>query len=380
MKAFRVTSGAIKVGDPVPWNVLDQNGKLLLKKGAVVTSQRVMELLVERGCYLPQDNTPSNPAYTAVKSTLENTVGPFNPFEIIEACTFRLGRVLFNLTQGKDCSEMINVIANDIIQACEKAPDATLGAVHLLHGHAYTTIHPIHVATLCHALCSATHLPADETRTIIEACLTSNIGMLELQEVLHEQTTPLTDEQKQQIQLHPQQSVEILKTSGIQDPLWLDIVMQHHERSHGEGYPKGLKSEEIVRGAKILAITDCYSAMISPRAYKDSMEASAALKTLFLERGKAYDETLAVLLIKYMGVFPPGAFVKLNNGEVAVVVRRTDNNMAPEVASVISPKEAPYTRPIQRDSSKSEFSIKGIVENKRRLAVTLSSIWGYQSS
>jgi len=379
MKAYRVTSSAIKVGDPLPWNILDHSGKLLLKKGTVVTSPHLLEMLLERGCYLPDDDTYFPHAPT-IKSALEDTQGPFNPFEIIEACTFRLGRVMYNLTQNKDCSEMIHVIANDIMHACEKAPDATLGAVHLLHGHAYTTIHPIHVATLCYALCTAVKLPREETHTIIAACLTSNIGMLELQEVLHEQTSPLTSEQKQQIQHHPEESVRILKASGINDLLWLNIVMQHHERSDGEGYPTKLKGDEIVRGAKILGITDCYSAMISPRSYKESMEASTALKTLFLERGKTYDETLSVLLIKYMGVFPPGAFVKLANGEVAVVVRRTGNNMAPEVASVVSPKEVPYTRPIPRDSSKQEFAIKGIVENKKRLAVSLSSIWGYQGS
>lgn len=379
MKARRVTSSSVKVGDPVPWNVLDHSGKLLLKKGAVVTSPRVLELLVERGCYLPENEAFNAPTAT-IKSTLESTKGPFNPFEIIEACTFRLGRVLYNLTQNKDCSEMIHAITNDIMQACEKAPDATLGAVHLLHGHAYTTIHPIHVATLCYALCTASKVPKEETHTIIAACLTSNIGMLELQEILHDQTTPLTDEQKRQINSHPEESVRILTASGIHEPLWLEIVMQHHERSHGEGYPKGLKDTEISRGAKILALADCYSAMISPRTYKESLEASTAMKTLFLERGKAYDETLAVVLIKYMGIFPPGAFVKLSNGEVAVVIRRTSNNMVPEIASVISHKDVPYTRPIPRDGNKPEFAIKGIVENKKRLGVTLSSIWGYQNS
>lgn len=379
MKVYRVSSSSVSVGDPLPWNVLDSNGKLLLKKGAVITSQRMLELLLERGSYLPESETLDGPA-ASVRSALENPIRPFDPFEVIETCSFRLGRVLYNLTQGKECTEMIQVIADDIIQACEKAPDATLGAVHLLHGHAYTTIHPIHVATLCHCLCRASQTGREETRTIIAACLTSNIGMLELQEILHDQTTPLSHEQRAQINNHPAESVRMLKACGINDPLWLKIVMEHHERSHGEGYPNGLKGEEICTGARILAIADCYSAMISPRSYKESLEASNALKTLFLERGNAYDERLSLLLIKQLGVFPPGAFVKLNNGEVAVVVRRTDNNMAPEVVSVISAKGAPYSRPIQRDSGRGEFAIKGIVENRKRLAASLSGIWGYEGA
>jgi len=378
MEVRKVSTGDFKVGDQLPWNVIDNKGNLLLKKGAVVTSERLHQILVDKGVYQPESATGTAPTE---KKTLESYKGPFNPFEIIETCTFRLGRVLYNLTQGKECSEAIDVIASDIMLACEKAPDAALGAVHLLHGHAYTTIHPIHVAALCYALCTAQKMSKEETHTIIAACLTSNIGMLELQETLHEQTTPLTDEQKKQIQIHPIQSAKILKAANITDPMWLKIVLQHHERTNGQGYPQGLKEEEIVKGARILALADCYSAMISPRDYKESMGASNALKQIFLDRGKEYDETLSVLLIKYMGVYPPGAYVMLNNGEIAVVVKRTSNNMAPKVASVFSASGTPYTRPIPRETTRDEFSIKGIVDtDEKRLAFNIANIWGYQPS
>jgi len=67
--------------------------------------------------------------------------------------------------------------------------------------------------------------------------------------------------------------------------------------------------------------------VVSPPIYRDTVDTSAALKTLFLERGKKYDEQLAMQPIKYMGTFPPGTHIKLANGEVSLVVRRTANNM-----------------------------------------------------
>jgi len=377
MKAYRITKNDVGVGDPLPWNVIDREGKLLLKKGAIVTSTRVHELLLERGLYQKQT---LDQAKTATIKPEDQPKGPFNPFEIIENCTFKLGRTLYNLTQNKDCSENLNLITKSIMMACAKDPDAALGAVHLLHGHAYTTIHPIHVAALCHALCRVTNLSDEETHRIISACLVSNIGMLELQEVLHDQEAPLSQEQKDQIAAHPEESVKILRANGIKDEAMLEIVLQHHERAHGEGYPNKLKGEEINIGAKILALADCYSAMVSPRIYRDTVDTSAALKTLFLERGKEYDEQLAIQLIKYMGIFPPGTYVKLANGEIGLVVRRTANNMAPQVSSVISIKQLPYSRPIKRDNKRKEFAIKGIVENKKKFSFSLATIWGYETA
>jgi len=308
------------------------------------------------------------------------STGKFNPFETIENCSFRLRRALFGLTQGKDCTANIDLISNDIITTCEKAPDAALGAVHLLHGHAYTAIHPIHIAALSHALCQVSNLPIEETKAIVSASLICNIGMHDLQKDLHSQAGALSQEQKEQINAHPIKSKQILESCGMDDKTILTIVAQHHERANGKGYPNKLNANEIHRGAKILALADCYTAMVSPRNYQEQIISSSALKTLFLERGKEYDEKLALLLIKHMGVYPPGTFVELNNGEIAIVVRRTNNNMAPQVASVISNKQRPLSRPIQRTNGSEEFAIKGIVENKKIFCFSVASIWGYNTT
>ena len=374
MKAIKVSSKHVSVGDTLKWNVLDDKGKLLLKQGAVITSGRQCLLIIERGIIFIDENTSLEKKRT---SAPHPSTAPFNPFDIIEHNAFRLSNVLYKLTQHEDITEATHAIINKIIETCKKDSDATIGAVHLLHGHAYTTIHPIHTAVLCYSLCEALKLSDAETHTIMLAGLTSNIGMLELQEELHHQLQPLSDEQRNKINQHPAESVNILKASGFNNEDLLSIVLQHHERGHGEGYPNKLKSEEIVQGAKIVALADVYSAMISPRTYRESMQASNALKTLFLERGKEYDETLAILLIKHMGVYPPGTFAQLANGEIAVVVRRTEDKTAPEIACIASAKGVPYSRPLPRNSKEEQYNIKGMISPKHKINLNLSNVWGY---
>ena len=375
MKTIKLNSRHVKVGDSLKWDVLDDKGRLLLKKGAVITSGKQALLIIERGIIQLADAEALDNKQRS--DTPRTGTGSFNPFEIIEQSAFRLSKVFYKLTQHDDVKEPANAIVQRIIEACKKDSDATIGAVHLLHGHAYTTIHPIHTAVLCYSLCEALQLNDVETHTVMLAALTSNIGMLELQEELHHQINPLSDEQRQKIQQHPLESVKILTASGLNDGKLLEMVLQHHERSHGEGYPHGLKCEGIAQGAKIVALADVYSAMISPRSYRESMQVSNALKTLFLERGKEYDEILAVLLIKHLGVYPPGTFVQLANGETAVVVRRTDDKMTPKVACVVNNKGVPYSRPIARNSAEQQYHIKGMVSPKHQINLNLSNVWGY---
>ncbi|MBI3771561.1 MAG: HD domain-containing protein [Gammaproteobacteria bacterium] len=220
-------------------------------------------------------------------------------------------------------------------------------------------------------------MDAKSSQSIISAALTSNIAILNLQDILQQQSSALSEEQQKEVRSHPEKGVAMLKACGINDPEWLDSVRQHHERANGKGYPGGLTGDKTVIGAKILALADVYSAMISPRVYRKSLEASGALKTVFLERGKEYDETLSILLIKRMGIYPPGSYVRLRNEEIAIVTKRSYDSMKPGVASLVNPNGKSYIKPLYRNTQSPEYSILGAVEFNGELEMALPLIWGY---
>jgi hypothetical protein len=144
-------------------------------------------------------------------------------------------------------------------------------------------------------------------------------------------------------------------------------------------YPNGLCGDAIGLTARLLALSDIYAAMVLPRQYRDGIHAQGALRSIFSQRGSKVDAQLVGPFIKELGVFPPGALVRLQCGETAMVVRRNPvHPQKPIVRSVYNAFGRPLDRPTVRDSA--EASPYTIVEALRRqtLPFTLQEMWGYR--
>lgn len=302
-----------------------------------------------------------------------------NPFEIVDGLAARLNHIFFNIVNKKpDCEKKLNKLSADIQKLCEQDANAALGAVHLCHNTPYTVWHPLHVSMLCELITKRMGYAAESRLLILNAALTCNIAMLELQETLYRQGTPLSDDQKKAIHQHCQHGVGMLRDAAIENELWLDIVFQHHEKFDGSGYPVGLEGEAIKTESRVISMADRYSAMVSPRSYREEMTAQNALRDLFINKDKQYDEELSLIFIKELGVYPPGAFVKLINAETAIVIKRGQESTAPTVCSLVNPLGELYARPIRRDSRKQEYTIQEICPRLKTMALHLPTLWGYK--
>lgn len=375
MKTIRLNPDDIHVGSPLPWPIYGENRCLLLRQGEIVTSERQLALLVERGLFrrlsLEDDAEPE----TAKRI-------PRNPFIAKRACADRLQILLRELADGVAVNAVrrTHEIAAMIRALRELDADAILAAVHLSREFDYATLHPIHTAILCDLLAVRLELPQEQRQSLLAAALTMNVGMLDLQNQLFVRTEPLTAEQSRAVQQHTQIGVQLLAAAGIDDEVWLEVVLQHHERIDGCGYPHALTGESLRLKAKILALADMYSALVTPRKHRQPILAKDALRTLFLSRGKEVDEDLAGHFIREIGVFPPGAFVRLANGETAVVARRaivnqSRNSTAPIVYGVISPRGGRYENPICRDCNNDVFKIENICSVELDESLAVEKIW-----
>ncbi len=132
-------------------------------------------------------------------------------------------------------------------------------------------------------------------------------------------------------------------------------------RIDGSGYPHGLAGGALGALARLLAITDIHSAMIRPRAYRDALHARHALRGIFLERGRQIDDALAAAFIKELGIHPPGTFVRLHNGEIAVVTRRQQSAAHPALKCVIGRDGTLLVRAAPCDCQRSESAIVEVV-------------------
>jgi PAS domain S-box-containing protein/putative nucleotidyltransferase with HDIG domain len=152
----------------------------------------------------------------------------------------------------------------------------------------YTYGHQRRVAQLASAIAKEMNLPKEQVEGIRMAALIHDIGKIYVPAEILNKPGRLNDMEMNLIKTHPQVGYEILKTIEFPWPV-AQIVLQHHERLDGSGYPQGLKGDEILLEARILAVADTVEAMSSFRPYRPALGIERALKEISRNRGILYD-------------------------------------------------------------------------------------------
>ncbi|WP_210545071.1 HD-GYP domain-containing protein [Rhodoferax sp. PAMC 29310] len=201
----------------------------------------------------------------------------------------------------------------------------------------YSASHSLVSAVLCHLIAQELHLPHKERDSLVHAALTMNIAMTALQDELANQAERPTGAQLDAIRLHAMKGTLMLSNLGVVDELWLDTISLHHDESTDTG-----NLHEIPPGqrlARILRVVDRYAAMISPRQSRTGRSATDSARTAIEHSTNRKDEA-GHALVRAVGLCPPGTYVRLDNRETAVVMRRSATPNRPHVAVVIDAQGA----------------------------------------
>jgi len=196
----------------------------------------------------------------------------------------------------------------------------------------YSASHALVCGTLCHILAQEFALPQAERDSLVHAALTMNIGMTQMQDQLAEQRERPNAAQQETIRNHPRESQALLERLFVQDALWLDVVGQHHTPVP-ERMALSTQSPQD-RLTRILGTIDRYAAMISPRKSRAGRSATDSVRAIVGQEVDQRDE-VSYTLVRTVGLCPPGTFVRLDNGDTAVVLRRSEQANHPMVASII---------------------------------------------
>ena len=152
----------------------------------------------------------------------------------------------------------------------------------------YTAGHQRRVADLVRAIAQEMNLPQDVIDGVVVAGLIHDIGKISIPAEILVKPTRLTEMEFNIIKIHPESGYNILKE--IEFPWQIaDIVLQHHEKLDGSGYPRALKNGQILFEAKILTVADVVEAMASHRPYRPSLGIDVALREIEANKGTLYD-------------------------------------------------------------------------------------------
>lgn len=342
----------LAVGEPLTLPVYDRYCSLLVQVGLVIQNERQKEILLSRGGFVPKQRE-------ATKTNVISVPRAATTIETLNLLQLEVGLLHKQILSGtsENLNEQVNQLTAVIEEQLDHDTDAALAAMQLQLDPANHAARQTHAAIICVFTARALGLDARTIRSLGNASITYDLVLGPLAAHLNAQTTPLTPSQLAQIRTHPEIAVQLLEAAGIHDTVWLDSVLHHHERLDGSGYPDGLKGDEIVSSTRLLAIVDIYTALLRPRTYRDAMPARQALRQIFLDRGKQIDESIAALLIKELGIQPPGTLVRLASREVGIVTRRGGNALCPQVTRLITAEGFLASANIIRDTSIEAFQI-----------------------
>jgi len=152
----------------------------------------------------------------------------------------------------------------------------------------YTAGHQVRVADLAAALAKQLGLPEEQVHAIHLAGIVHDLGKIQIPAEILSKPGKITDLEFGLIKVHPQAGYDILKGISFPWPI-AQMVLQHHERLDGSGYPQGLKDGDILIEARILSVADVVEAISAHRPYRPGLGTEVAMEEITKNRGKFYD-------------------------------------------------------------------------------------------
>jgi hypothetical protein len=349
------------IGEPLPWDLYTASGVLISPAGLVIGDAAHLLKLQARAVFRPADLDCHGDSPTQTLLDLIHTLD-----------------ALYGSPEQHEIGAGIRHSVATLMALHSADPDAALGLTRLLKCNSGATRHCVLTAQFCLGVGAHLGMELTALETLAAAALSMNIAAMKLHNELIDRNQ-LSREEKEAIQNHPGQAVDLLYNSGIKDSVWLDAVFQHHENMDGSGYPTGLRGKEISQLARIMRVADLYVAKISGRYYRPPRSSLFAMQYLFGHERRKIDSQVATLLLRRYGFFPPGTLVYLANHETAVVTRVQERKHAlRHVVSFLDGRDRALDRPIERDTQKPAFSVVRLADiNRDWPEIRWESVWGY---
>lgn len=263
--------------------------------------------------------------------------------------------MMANVKMGQHIElEQVNPVINKLSQSILRNQNALLGLSRIRSMDVYTFEHSVSFSVLMMAFAKSMGLSEKIICEVGIGGLLHDIGKTLTPDEILNKPGKLTDEEFVIMKEHVVHSRKILeKTKGLSQ-VSMDIAAQHHEKYDGNGYPLGLKGDEISRYGQMSAIVDVYDALTADRCYHKGKEPSEVLKLLVKWSGAHFNPSLVREFIQSVGIYPAGSLVMLSNQHLAKVIDINENMLKPVVEVFLNAKTRSYIPRKLLDLSKFE--------------------------
>ncbi len=215
--------------------------------------------------------------------------------------------------------ENIAPLVEEISASIARNPSALIDIARLKTKDEYTYMHSVAVCALMINLARTLEMDEALIRDIGLAGLLHDVGKMAVPDPVLNKPGKLTDEEFAIVREHPARGYDLVVNSPDAPAIAADVVLHHHEKFDGTGYPHGLKGEEISLYARMGAVCDVYDAITSNRPYKEGWAPAESIARM-LEWDGHFDPRILDAFVRSIGIYPVGTLVRLRSNRLGIVV------------------------------------------------------------
>lgn len=277
-------------------------------------------------------------------------------------------------------SDQAKATVNDCVKSVIRHPDALVWMSKMRDENEYTAEHCLNVCILAVAFGRQLGMGQEELQDLGMCGLLHDVGKMKVPPEVLDKPGALTTEEMRIMMAHTLHGRNLLlSTEGIFSGA-VDVALSHHERIDGLGYPRQLPGTSISRYSKIIAIVDAYDAMTADRCYQSARTSTEAMKIIYKERGRHFDEQLALKFLQTVGLYPVGSIVELNSGCIGLVIETNPRfRHLPRIVLLRDKDKKPFEKEqivdlalVEKGEIGKEFLIKQVWKDKS-FGITLKS-------
>lgn len=383
----------LEIGQPIPVDVISESGQLLLRRGQAIASEQHREKLHEfNAATTATDAIAWQRAYErevfdlirrgADMEEIAKLPMPSEilPSDYVEGQLLRGGwldvqevlrGILYNGKAAVLPHYRLVGIERKTLALLEADPDNSLFWLFQAladESLGYTATHALLCAVVCELTAVKLGMNPQERKSLLASAITMNLGMAREQDTMARQPTPLSERQRGLVRDHAAMSAELLQGFGVADEDQLDIVRWHHQPQA----PKALERNQAAR--QILHLADTFVARMSSRKTRASLSPLKAVKTM-VTSAQGELVSLGSAMAQAVGFYPPGSYVLLANGEIAVSVQRGKRANTPWVIGLLDKNAMPITRYVCVDTAEPQYAIASPVNfEKIRVSINVEKV------
>lgn len=213
-------------------------------------------------------------------------------------------------------------LVEEISDSVMRHPHALISLARLKTADEYTYMHSVAVCGLMIALARQLNLNEEMVHTAGLAGLLHDLGKMAIPGTILNKPGKLTDHEFNVVKSHPEMGAKALLNHPLINAIVIDVVLHHHEKTDGSGYPHRLRGENISLFAKMGAVCDVYDAITSNRPYKKGWSPAESIRKMAEWSKGHFDEAVFQAFVKAVGIYPTGSLVRLESNRLGVVIEQ----------------------------------------------------------